>query len=472
MTRRLLWSYLTVTLFVLVVLEVPFGAFVADRRRQELATGLERDALVLATIYEDALDRNAPYTPDPVMDYATASGTRVVVVDADGISIVDSQGALNQDFTNREEVARALTGEITSGRRRSETLGRDLLFVAVPVASGGRVYGAVRITADPADVESTIHRFWWTLAGVAVVVLAAIALVGWVIARSIARPIRDVQEAAVRAGAGDLDIELERGDAPAELGDLVDRFNEMAARLRELIAGQRAFVGDASHQLRTPLTALRLRLENLEEEVDSGSREDVRAALEEVDRLGRLVSQLLALARSEETVVPVEPVDLVAQARDRCELWSALAEEQHVRITAELGGRAVLAGAVPGAVEQILDNLIENALAVSPPRSEVVVRVEPGSSEHRVHVIDAGPGMSDEDRARAFDRFWRSDTTRHGTGLGLAIVRRLAEASGGSAELLPTPHGGLDAVVTLMAVRPGGRTEATSRGLRAPSEGQ
>jgi signal transduction histidine kinase len=453
MTRRLLLSYLTVTLFVLVVLEVPLGAFVADRRRQELVTGLQRDALVLATIYEDALDRNAPYSPEPATDYAERNGTRVVVVNAGGRSIVDSQGAVNQDFTNREEIVSALSGAIVSGRRRSETLGRDLLYVAVPVASGGEVYGAVRITADPADVESSIHRFWWTLAGVALVVLAAMAMVGWVVARSISRPVRDMREAAIRAGSGDLEVRIDPGDAPAELGELAERFNEMAARLRDLIATQRAFVGDASHQLRTPLTALRLRLENLEEEVKGGAQIEVRAALAEVDRLGRLVTQLLALARSDETPLPPETADLAKQVRERSDLWSALAGERGVRVVAEGCDRPVMGWVIPGAVDQMLDNLIDNALAVSPEGSDLLVRLAPGDTHHRIQVIDAGPGMAEEDRERAFDRFWRSDTDRPGTGLGLAIVRRLAAASGGTAELHEAPTGGVEAVVTLKAQR-------------------
>ncbi len=451
MTRRLLLSYLTVTLFVLVVLEVPLGAFVADRRRQELVTGLQRDALVLATIYEDALDRNAPYSPDPAMDYALGSDTRVVVVDVDGRSIVDSQGVLNQDFTNREEVVHALDGEIVSGRRRSVTLGRDLLYVAVPVASGGQVYGAVRITADPADVESAIHRFWWALAGVALVVLAAMAMVGWVIARSISRPVRDMREAAIRAGTGDLEMRIDPGDAPAELGELAERFNEMAARLSELIAAQRAFVGDTSHQLRTPLTALRLRLENLYDEVTGGARIEVWAALDEVDRLGRLVDQLLALARSEGAPVPAQPVDLAERIRERCELWSALADERGVAVVFEGCDGPVMGLALPGAVDQMLDNLIDNALAVSPEGSDLMIRLESGDPSHRIHVIDSGPGMSEEERNQAFDRFWRSDTARPGTGLGLAIVRQLAIASGGTAELFPAPSGGVDAVITLNA---------------------
>jgi signal transduction histidine kinase len=451
-TRRLVFSYLTVTMFVLIVLEVPFAGLVADRQRRELVTGLERDALILATLYEDALDNNAPYSPTPALEYAESTGTRVVVVDTDGRSIIDTVRNVNDDFSNRDEVARALVGEIASGRRRSDDLDRDLLFVAVPVASGGQVHGAVRITADPADVEQTIHRFWWTLAGVAMVVLAAMALVGWVIARSIARPILAVRDAAVRAGSGDLEVDVEVGDAPTELRELVQRFNEMARRLRDLIDRQRAFVGDASHQLRTPLTGLRLRLENLEETVDDASLPDVQGALTEIDRLGRLVEQLLVLARAEDSPPIPEVVDLGERVTERCDLWTAVAAERGVSIRSHGVSNGPVSGlAVPDAIDQILDNLIDNALSASPEGSEIEVRLERGAVHHTVRIIDSGPGMTPEQMDRAFDRFWRSDTTRAGTGLGLAIVRRLAEASAGSAQLERARSGGLEAVVTIPA---------------------
>jgi signal transduction histidine kinase len=464
MTRRLILSYLTVTMFVLIVLEVPFAGLVADRQRRELVTGLERDALVLATIYEDALDRNAPYSPTPALEYAAESGTRVVVVDVEGRSIVDSVRNVNDDFSNREEIARALSGEIASGRRPSEDLGRDLLFVAVPVASGGQIYGAVRITADPADVEETIHRFWWTLAGVAVVVLAAMALVGWVIARSITRPILAVRDAAVKAGSGDFDVDIEIGDAPPELSELVHRFNEMAHRLRDLIERQRSFVGDASHQLRTPLTGLRLRLENLEATVDRTALPEVEGALAEVDRLARLVEQLLTLARAEDAPLSAEPIDLAEGVSVRCDLWTGVASEKGVTVRSQgAEDGAVIGLALPGAVDQILDNLIDNALSVSQGGSEIVVSLERGPTTHRLRVIDSGPGMAPDQMDRAFDRFWRSDASRSGTGLGLAIVRRLAEASGGTARLEPSGTGGLTAVVEFPTSRHSGLSAARTR---------
>ena len=213
--------------------------------------------------------------------------------------------------------------------------------------------------------------------------------------------------------------------------DLAGSFDTMAGRLETLVASQREFAADASHQLRTPLAALRLRLENLREGADAGSHRDVDAALVEVERLAGIIDGLLVLARAESPEPTLVAVAVAEVVRDRVSAHEVLAARQGVT----LSGRSerVSATAVLGAVDQMLDNLIDNAVKASPRGSEVTVRaaVTPGGVE--IHVVDQGPGMSDEERRHAFERFWRSGATgRGGSGLGLAIVDRLARASGGA----------------------------------------
>ncbi len=164
---------------------------------------------------------------------------------------------------------------------------------------------------------------------------------------------------------------------------------------------------------------------------------------------------------------------------DRVTAHEALAARQGVSLSAS--GDRVSATAVPGALEQMLDNLIDNAVKASPRGSAVAVRATRTAAGVEVHVIDQGPGLSDEERRHAFDRFWRSGATgRGGSGLGLAIVDRLATASGGTAELRPGAGGGVVAVITLPAVaerpadgRAGGDpvapAEALSPSRRAPA---
>ena len=227
---------------------------------------------------------------------------------------------------------------------------------------------------------------------------------------------------------------------------LADTFNEMADRLDELVTSQRRFVADASHQLRTPLTALRLRLETLGPE-SAATRE---AALDEVARLTRLVDGLLSLARAEGARPVREPVSVTAVLAERHEAWLPLATEQRIGLDLDVSGAgSVAAHLVLGHLEQILDNLIDNALDVSPPDSTVTLRSARVGGFVEIHVIDEGPGMTEEERRDAFGPFWQSPTGRRAgsSGLGLAIAQQLARTSQGSLRLDRSPAGGIDAVV-------------------------
>ncbi|MDY7105773.1 MAG: ATP-binding protein [Actinomycetota bacterium] len=450
MTPRVLAGFLVVTLFVVAVLIVPFGAFVGDRERERLAIGLERDATVLASIYEETLEGRLPVDDTLAADYAARTGARVVVIDAGGISVVDTGADVPRDFlSNRAEVVAALDGERATITRHSDTLGTDLLFVAVPVASGGEVYGAVRLSLPTSEVDQRVRGFWWSLAGVGVVVMVSVGLVGWVAARSLTRPVRRLESTAAQIASGDLGARATDIDAPGELADLARTFDEMASRVEALVSQQRAFVSDASHQLRTPLTALRLRLENLEGSVAPEDRADLDAAIDETERLGQLVEQLLALARADRATPELVTVDAAAVAAERHEIWSAVAEEAGVELTIDRPATAVPVRAAAGALEQVLDNLIDNALLYG--GGAVHLGVVAAGDVVELHVADRGPGLGGEELAKAFDRFWRGDRTRAGSGLGLAVVRRLAELSGGTAELWARDGGGLDAVVTFPA---------------------
>jgi signal transduction histidine kinase len=452
MTKRLVLSYLTVTLFALLVLEIPLGLFFADRERERLEAELERDATVIGTFYEDALDNAEPYGPTVAESYAVETGARVIVVDASGRSIVDTNGGPNSDFSNRPEIQLALAGGREVGRRPSITLGEDLIYAAVPIASGGVVHGAVRLTFDPDEVDARINRYWLSLVGIGLVVVGAVTLVGIVVDRSVTGPLREVADAAAKAEKGDLSVRIRPVNSPPEIRDLAERFNQMTAQLEELIGSQEAFVADASHELRTPLTALRLRLENLEEVVKHAEKADVDAALTETQRLGDLVDGLLSLARAESGSGVPELSDLAGAVAERCELWRVVAQDRSIILSTEGVGAPVMVGAIPGSLDSILDNLLSNAMAVAPAGSTVTVSVDRGPIEASVLVTDQGPGLDSDDRSRAIERFWRGDQSRSGTGLGLAVVRQLAEAAGGSAPLEPATPSGLTAIASLPVV--------------------
>jgi signal transduction histidine kinase len=455
-TRRLVASYVTVTLLVLVVFGVPLGVTYAHRQIGDVTSQLERDAFALASFAEDALDQGEP-APDlaaTASAYAARTGSRVVIVDKSGNAIVDTDpttpGATS--FGTRPEITTALTGEVATGQRYSSTLGAGFVYVAVPVASGGEVHGAVRITYPTDTVDQRVRRYWLVLAGAGAISLAAVALVGFGLARWVTRPVRSLHASAAALGAGDLHARADEGRGPPEIRSLAAGFNAMADRIEELVAAQDAFVADASHQLRTPLTALRLRLETLEPDVATAGQDDLDAAMAEVSRLSRLVDGLLALARADRVQSPSTVVDVGAVLRDRRDAWEALAAERGVFLAADGIDFAVEARCTVDHLTQVVDNLLGNALDVSSAGMSVTLSVRHEGDTVAVHVVDQGPGLSPEARTRAFDRFWRASSgtvpgSLGGSGLGLAIAAKLVRVDGATIALETSDSGGVDAVV-------------------------
>ena len=449
MTRRLVLGYLGLTLLVLLTLEVPLGLQNSRTERSTLEAKVQHDATNLASIAQDALETGSKAQIAAVAAiayrYSSTTGGRVLVVRRNGVAVVDTRpsGTAREGFVSRPEIAAALHGRVAQGVRHSSTLHQNLLYVAVPVAAAGAVRGAVRITYPTTAVDARINRYWLILLAIALVVLTLAAAVGTAIAGFVIHPLRSLERAAAAVGEGDLEARAPEDDGPPEVRSLAAAFNRTVARLEQLIESQDEFVADASHQLRTPLTALRLRLENLEHGLADSQRVDLEGSLEEVERLARLVDALLVLARADASAGQPGPVELSDLVTERVGTWSPRAND--------LGVRLVDDGAAGGAVHasrdglsQVVDNLVENALEASPAGGTITV----SAAGNELRVRDEGPGLSAEQRERAFDRFWRA-RAGEGSGLGLAIVRRLVEADGGGVELEPAPGHGLEAVVRL-----------------------
>lgn len=370
------------------------------------------------------------------------------MVDAEGRSVADSgRSDLDRDCATRPEIAAALDGQRSTGSRWSDTLDTNLVYVAIPVASDGEIHGAVRITLPSATVDRRVRDTWIRLGALSAVVLATVGSVGLVLARGVTRPIRRVEDAARLLAEGDLDARAGEVHGPPEIEALARQFDATAERLGHLVEVQRRFVSDASHQLRTPLTALRLRLETMQPSAEDQPRVD--AALAETDRLSRLVQSLLSIARTDAAPVLAD-VDLAAVVADRSEAWREVAEQGEVRLVVARPDELVVR-AVDGGAEQILDNLLSNALAVAPRGSRIAIDLEPRPRGGRLVVTDQGPGMTAEQRANATARFWRpAGATGPGSGLGLAIVDQLVTAGGGELSIEAAPEGtGLRVVVDL-----------------------
>ncbi len=457
MRLRLILAMTGFTLLMLAVQNVPFAFYLTGVERERMVTTLERDAFVLAGRLEDLLEAGTAAT-DPaaarvVAEYSASSGARVVVVDAEGVAVATSdadQSRVGASYASRPEFAAALEGRIATGERDSETLGVRLLYVAVPVLSAEGVLGSVRLSYPAQVVTDAAMRQVWGLLPVAATTVVLAGLVAFVFASGVTRRLRLLQAATDGLARGDLESRAEEGAGVPEVRSLARSFNLMAERLQALIELQRSFASDASHQLRTPLTALRLRLEGASELIESdpdAAAERLAAADAELDRLGSLIEGLLTLSRAEAESATTAVYDVAAIARERVEQWMPLGQEAGITIRYE-GATVAPAVAIETALEQVVDNFIDNALGASSAGSTITVRVE-STDRVTVHVLDEGPGLSPAQRARAFDRFWRGSSDGEGSGLGLAIVERLARASGGSARLEPRTGGGLDASLTL-----------------------
>ena len=455
MSRRILVGYLGLVVVVLAALEIPLGVQFSRTERRTLETKVEHDATTMASIAPDTLRRPTQARLRALAAiayrYRRTTGGRVVIVNHNGVAVIDTnaRGSGVTSFGSRPEIAAALRGKVAAGTRKSETLHTRLLYVAVPVAANGRIEGAARITYPTSAVDSRVRRYWLVLTAIAAIVIAVAVMVGIAIASFMAKPLRELEAAASAVGGGDLTARAPEDEGPPEVRSLAAVFNETVTKLERLLASQEEFVADASHQLRTPLTALRLRLENLARDVTPSGRAELEGAVAEVDRLGNLVEALLALARADIRREPAGRVDVEAVVRDRLRAWSALADERSIRLVGVYGG-------VPDArtaeerVRQVLDNLLENAVEAAPTGTSVTVQTTAAPAWVELHVLDEGPGLTPEQRERAFDRFWRN-RDGEGSGLGLAIVRRLVEHDGGAVELRSGPERGLEAIVRLRA---------------------
>ena len=457
MTRRLVASYVALTAVALALLAIPLGITFSHNEHGRFLSEMEADADRMSSLVAYPIDAGKPVPTRDIERYALSTNAHVIVVDQRGIALLDTEGPNHgRDYSTRPEIQQALRGQRVEGRRRSETADATLLYAAVPTSAKGRVNGAVRITYPTSALDARVHRVWLELGLLCASVLAIAALVGIALARSFARPVRQLELATDRFASGDLTAQVDDEHGPPEMRQLAATFNSMARRHARLLGAQQRFVADASHQLRTPLTALRLRLDNLDARVGEDDRGAVDAAAAEVTRMSRIIDALLLLARDEADDRAKQRVDLAAVVRERAEAWNDVVADRGITVHADTPAPA-LVDVVPGTVEQLVDNLVDNAIAVSADGSSIELRVDVASRTAELHVLDTGPGMDAPTRARAFDRFWRAPgAPAGGSGLGLAIVRQLAEAHGGEARLDPRAGGGLDAVVVLPVV-PGGR---------------
>jgi signal transduction histidine kinase len=429
----------------LAISTVPFALLIQSVERDRLLTALERDAFVLAGKAEEALESQNVTELAVVrllaQDYRDAGGARVVITDERGIVAVTNDPEENRigvSYLTRPEIQAAVSGQISTGERVSDTLGLTLVYVAVPVFSGQEVVGAVRLTFDKSVIDAAVSR---QLAGILLIDLTTIGLGGaiaLVLSRTFARGLRELELVSRAFAAGDFSARARPDVGPSDIRALALGFNAMAAKVEALVAAQKRFASDASHQLRTPITALMLRIEGLRESLKPTKKIALRFdALEtEIARLNRLIDGLLALGRAGSEGVSIVTVNASDVVRERVESWRSLAEESELFIESDIED-GITISAADSALEHIIDVYLDNALSLSPRGSTIHVTLNREGARVVLRVEDQGPGVSPEVSLRAFDRFWRGENSYEGSGLGLAIVRQLADASGADVALAP-----------------------------------
>ena len=451
MKWRLVVALLSLTIVVLAVQDIPLIQYLRTVETDRITTALERDSFVIAGRAEETLEtpsaEGLKYVQDAITKYGSESGARVIVLDMNGIAIADSESleSIGTSFLSRPEIVEALAGTVSVGRRFSTTVNQELLYVAVPILNGSQTLGAVRLTFPASVVDDAVNERLEGISSVAGITLLVSVLVALLLALGITRRLSNLKNVTEEFTKGNYKVRAEINGGAPEIRSLARSFNAMADQLDKLIAQQKAFAGDASHQLRTPLTALQLRLERATEMLETdpaGAAERIEAAMVETDRLQRLVEGLLVLSRSENAdKITRDKCDAAQIARERFENWEALASEQDVALVLDVPETAMIF-AIPGALEQVVDNYIDNALGIVPANSKITVKISADSDFTKISIIDEGPGIPEADIAKAFNRFWRARSDTHGSGLGLAIVDRLATVSGGRAELVNlSPHG-------------------------------
>lgn len=428
---RLLAAFAYTLLIVIVALEVPLATNVGDRIDAEVEADSAAQAQVVAVSAAERLA--APSQLQPLSEEASDRlGGTVAIVNGRGTLIAESSGtpiAPNTTYAtqNRPEVLSALNGEIDQVRRGG------FLFTAVPIVRNGRTRGALQVQQNLDPVDSAVREDVVALIGIGVLALALGLGVAWILAGTIARPIRSLAAVTRRMARGDLDARAEPKGSSEQV-DVAEAFNEMADRLQVVHESQRAFVADASHQLRTPLTGLRLRLEAAHAKADGKAAEEIAAAEREAERLSTVVADLLSLASSEEPA-EVQRADVGEAARAAASRWGdpAAASAHDLRLH---DGPPLEVGAGERDLALMLDNLIENALKYSPRGSAVEIGWRERGGFGVAAVANEGGPLPAEDLSLSFERFHRGSGARDGgTGLGLAIVEALAKRAGGRALL-------------------------------------
>jgi signal transduction histidine kinase len=442
MTRRVAGALLALTLAILVAAVVPLALGAIAHERDSFVQDTARTAASIAGIAEARLGDHV--TDDPALSAALVTAARqgdeLLLLNSHDHVIV-SQGTPLDSAWHQLVAQSTLQNDPTTELTSSRVIAVQTVWDDGKL--GGTAIGTVVLERPTGPLNQNIANLWLYLGGLSGAAMAAAVLIAFLFARWVSRPLARLDTAARTIADGNLAVRAKTGYGPPELRRMAATFNMMAGRLEALVHGHRAMLADASHQLRTPLTALRLRLDLLAVDSAPAAAAELAGAQEEIARLSRLVDGLLATARAEAVTEQLEQIDVMGTVCERVAAWQPVADGNGVKLLAEAPSSPVPPVALgAGHLEQILDNLLDNAIeAFGDGSGTVRVSVARSAAGTTLTVADDGPGMTPQERSRAFLRY--TTGSQNGTGLGLAIVHRLVTANGGTIRLADTPGGGL-----------------------------
>ncbi|HMF04816.1 MAG TPA: HAMP domain-containing sensor histidine kinase [Acidimicrobiia bacterium] len=407
MRRRILISLVGLTALAVLVFGIPLGYAAQRLYHDEEIFKLQREAAEAA----QHVPENFGTGTDPV-ELPPEDGISYTLYDEAGHRVT-GRGPAVADATVRA----ALRGDVADATSSST------LVAAVPVTRQKGSIGAIRAGAPASLVTDRSHRAWLVMAALGAAAVGVSALIGLWQSRRLTRPVDRLAQSATRLGQGDFTVRTEPAGVP-ELDAVARALDTTATRLDTMLARERAFSSDASHQLRNPLAALRMELEmaRLDSGIDRASL--IADALVEVSRLERTIDDLLELARDTHEERAALRIDRVVDELDQRWHGSLAAEGRPFRTIIEPDAPGVHAS--EAAVRQVVDVLVDNAATHG--AGTVTLRARAAGTGLAIEVSDEGPGIREGEVDRIFDRR-RADDERH--GIGLALARSLAEAEGG-----------------------------------------
>ncbi|MEU0388108.1 sensor histidine kinase [Streptomyces chartreusis] len=444
MRTRLLPLLIVLMAAVLLALGVPLAVSLAGAQQQKVVVDRIDDTARFAALAQfvtdspngtaSAFENERLATLSRELDsYYTVYGIRAGVFYRSGSAMAHAPArwSLPEEGEVRDAFDEALLSRRSHDPRQVWPWQRRNLVVSSPVIRDGDVVAVVVTDSPTGQLRSrTLHGWLIIGAGESAAMLlavgAALRLTGWVL-----KPVRVLDATTHDIATGRLKSRVAAAGGPPELRRLARSFNEMADNVEDVLEQQRAFVADASHQLRNPLAALLLRIELLSFELPEGNKE-IASVQSEGKRLAQVLDDLLDLALAEHTEADLKITDIGELAAERVAAWSPTAEAKGVRLVDDCP--PTTAWADPVALSSALDGIIDNALKFTPEGRTVEVTVARDGDTATVVVTDEGPGLTDEELARIGDRFWRSSRHQNikGSGLGLSISRALLAAGGGS----------------------------------------